>query len=122
MVELCYNFFDKQCDVIKFEKLEMNTDSLYLALSEHDLYVLSDQQGKKSGTLCEVVTVRMNSQPTQQKNSSLVLAALSTRRTIDENLGYSKKYSAEQKWFAFVAKLIAVMAHNQRKSNLAAKV
>ena len=34
MLELCYNFFERFCDVNKFEELEMYTDSLYLALSE----------------------------------------------------------------------------------------
>ena len=36
MLELYYNFFDKFCDVNKFEELEMDTDSLYLALEEED--------------------------------------------------------------------------------------
>ena len=34
MLELYYNFFDRFCEVNKFEELEMDTDSLYLALSE----------------------------------------------------------------------------------------
>ena len=38
MLELYYNFFDKFCDVQKFEELEMDTDSLYLALAHEDLY------------------------------------------------------------------------------------
>ena len=38
MLELYYNFFDKFCDVTKFEELEMNPDSLYLALAEENLY------------------------------------------------------------------------------------
>ena len=38
MLELYYNFFDKLCDVNKFEELEMNKDSLYLALAEEDLH------------------------------------------------------------------------------------
>ena len=33
MLELYYNFFDKFCDVDTFEELEMDTDSLYLALA-----------------------------------------------------------------------------------------
>ena len=36
--ELYYNFFDKYCYVTKFEELEMDTNWLYLAVSEHDLY------------------------------------------------------------------------------------
>ena len=37
MLELYYNFFTKLCDVNKFEELEMDTDSLYLALAEKEL-------------------------------------------------------------------------------------
>ena len=37
MLELCYNFFTRFCDVNKFEELEMDTDSLYLALAEKEL-------------------------------------------------------------------------------------
>ena len=38
LLELYYNFFDKYCDVTKFEELELKTTLLYLALSEHDVY------------------------------------------------------------------------------------
>ena len=38
MLELYYSFFDKYCDVTKFEELEKDTNSLYLALSQNDLY------------------------------------------------------------------------------------
>ena len=37
MLELYYNFFKQYCDSDKFEELEMDTDSLYLALSEKEL-------------------------------------------------------------------------------------
>ena len=37
MMELYYNFFKKFCDTDKYEELEMDTDSLYLALSKEDL-------------------------------------------------------------------------------------
>ena len=37
MLELYYIFFDEFCGVNKFEELEMDTDSLYLALAEEDL-------------------------------------------------------------------------------------
>ena len=36
-LELYYNIFTKLCDVHKFEELEMDTDSLYLALAEKEL-------------------------------------------------------------------------------------
>ena len=38
MLELYSNFFDKYCDITKFEELEMDIDFLYLALSENDFY------------------------------------------------------------------------------------
>ena len=39
MLELYYKFFERFCDVNKFEELEMDTDSfLYLPLSEKELY------------------------------------------------------------------------------------
>ena len=37
MLELYYNFFKNFCDTDKYEELEMETDSLYLALSEENL-------------------------------------------------------------------------------------
>ena len=37
MLELCYNFFDKFCDVNNVDELEMDTDSLYIALVEEKL-------------------------------------------------------------------------------------
>ena len=37
MLELCHNFFKKFCDTQKYEKLETDTDSLHLALSEKKL-------------------------------------------------------------------------------------
>ena len=37
MLELYYNFFQKFCDTDKYEEPEMDTDSIYLALSEENL-------------------------------------------------------------------------------------
>ena len=38
LLELYYNLFERFCDVNKFEELELDTDFLYLALSEKELY------------------------------------------------------------------------------------
>ena len=46
MLELYYNFFERFCDVNKFEELEMDTDSLYLALSEKELYNCIREESK----------------------------------------------------------------------------
>ena len=83
--------------------------------------IVSDQQWKKCGTFCEVETVRMNFLPAQHHFSSFVWAVLSKRSTIEENLAYSKKESAEQKIFVCVGKHTAVVTHNQINSILAAK-
>ena len=37
MLQLYYNYFTRFCDVNKFEELEMDTDSLFLALAEKQL-------------------------------------------------------------------------------------
>ena len=37
MLDFYYNFFKKFCDTDKYEELEMDTDSLHLALSEENL-------------------------------------------------------------------------------------
>ena len=37
MLELYHNFITRFCDVNKFEELEMDTDSLYIALAEKEL-------------------------------------------------------------------------------------
>ena len=38
MLELYYDFFERFCDVNKFDEIEMDTDSMFLALSEQELY------------------------------------------------------------------------------------
>ena len=38
MLELFYKFFVTNCDINMFEKLEMDTDTLYLAIAEEELY------------------------------------------------------------------------------------
>ena len=51
MLELYYNFFERFCDVNKFEELEMDTDSLYLALSEKELYDCIQEESKAEWSL-----------------------------------------------------------------------
>ena len=46
MLQLYYNFFERFCDVNKFEELEMDTDSLYFALSEKELYDCIREESK----------------------------------------------------------------------------
>ena len=46
MLQLYYNFFERFCVVNKFEELEMDTGSLYLALSEKELYDCIREESK----------------------------------------------------------------------------
>ena len=46
MLELHYNFVERFYDVNKFEELERDTDSLYLALSEKELYDCIREESK----------------------------------------------------------------------------
>ena len=46
MLELYYNFFDRCCYVNNFEELKMDTDSLYSALSEKELYDCVREESK----------------------------------------------------------------------------
>ena len=54
MLELNYNFFESFCDVNKFEELEMDTDSLYLALSEKELYDCIREESKTEWGLLKI--------------------------------------------------------------------
>ena len=49
ILELYYNFFERFCDVNKFEELEMDTDSLYLALSEKKCTIAFEKNLKLNG-------------------------------------------------------------------------
>ena len=51
MLELYYNFFERFCDVNKLKELEMDTDSLYLALSEKELYDCIREESKTESSL-----------------------------------------------------------------------
>ena len=46
MLELYYKFFERFCDVNKFEDLEMDSDCLCLALSEKELYDCIREESK----------------------------------------------------------------------------
>ena len=46
MLEPYYNFFERFCDDNNFEEVEMDTDSLYLALSEKEFYDCIREESK----------------------------------------------------------------------------
>ena len=62
MLELFYKFFDKFCDVNKFEELETDTDSLYLALAEKTYMIVSFPASEQNGLKSEARTVETTSE------------------------------------------------------------
>ena len=46
MLKLYYNFFEKFCDTDKYEELEMDTDSLYLALENLEDVILPKKRAE----------------------------------------------------------------------------
>ena len=60
------NFFDTFCDFTKFEELELDTNSLFIALSDHELYDCIPPAMEKKWNTLERETVKMNFKPTQQ--------------------------------------------------------
>ena len=50
MLELYYNFFEKFCDTDKYEQMEMETDSLYLALAGKKCINVYEVRKSKSGS------------------------------------------------------------------------
>ena len=65
LLELYYNFFGKFYDVNKFEELELDTDSLYLALAEGNLFdsIRSEKKVKK----CQRMIVEIHLERIQNK-------------------------------------------------------
>ena len=98
----------------------MDTDSLFLPLSDHDSYDCIQSATKKEWNSFQSGDCTNEFSANSPTGFSLVLAALSIRSTIDENMGYSKKNSAAQNWFVCVAKNIIVTGLNQISSSLAA--
>ena len=57
MLKLCYNFFKKFCHTEKYEELEMDTDYIYLAVSEEnleDIYFPEEEKRMGSNTFARL--------------------------------------------------------------------
>ena len=61
MLELYYNLFTKFCDTDKYEEMEMETDSLYLALAEEKCKNVYEVRKSKSGSCYAAKTAKYRS-------------------------------------------------------------
>ena len=112
MLESYYNFFHKYCDENKFEELEMDTDYLYLALEEDNLYDCMLLEKRAQWKLIRRNDCRDNYIADANQNFFQVNAALVTKSMTNENMDYSKKNFAALKCCACAAKRIAAMIVN----------
>ena len=121
MLELYYNFFKKFCDTDKYEELEMDTDSLYLALSEENLedVILPEKRAEWDQLRSKDCNDNFTANATD--NFSPELAVMSTRNMIRESRVSSKKSLDVQKCCVSVAKHIVVMINRLTSTSLAAK-
>ena len=121
MLELYYNFFKTFCDTDKYEELEMDTNSLYLALTEETLedVILSEKRAEWSQLPSKGCTDNFIANATDIFSPEL--ATMSTGNMIRENWVSSKKSLDVQKCCVPVAKHIVVMISVQRKTSSAAK-
>ena len=97
MLELYYNFFNKFCDTDNYDELEMDTESLYLALSEKNLgdVILPEKRAEWSQLLSKDCTDNFTRM--QLTIFSTELAVMSTRNMIRESRVSSKKRLDVQK-------------------------
>ena len=121
MLELYYNFFKKFCDTDKYEELELDTDSLYLALSEENLkdVVLPKKRYEWDQLRSKDCTDNFTANATA--NFSPEVAVMLTRNMIRESQVSSKKSLDLQKCCVSVAKHIVVMINRLTSTSLAAK-
>ena len=121
MLELYYNFFKKFCDTDKYEELEMDTDSLYLALSEENLedVILPEKRAEWDQLRSKDCNDNFTANATD--NFSPGLAVMSPRNMIKESQVFSKENLDVQKCCISVAKHIVVMINRLTSTSLAAK-
>ena len=120
-LELYYNFFKKFYDTDKYEELEMDTDSLYLALSEENFedVIVPKKRAEWDQLRSKDCTDNFTANATD--NFSPELAVMSTRNKIRESRVSSKKNLDVQKCCVSVAKHIVVMINRLTSTSLAAK-
>ena len=78
-----YNFFKKFCDADKYEELEMDTDSLYLALLEKNSEDIPQNETNVMECVPEITQTCLP--PTQEKTLIAECAATHSKNTLRGN-------------------------------------
>ena len=121
MVKLNYNLFKKFCDTDKYEELEMDTDTLYLALSEENLedVILHEKRAEWDQLSSKDCTDNFTVNATD--NFSPELAVMTTRNIKREKRDNLKKNLDVQKCCACVAKPIVATIETVTSTNSVAR-
>ena len=121
MLELYYNCFKKFRDTDNYEELEMDTDSLYLALSEENLEdaIFPEKRAESDQLRSKYCTDDFTANA--DDIFSPELAVMSTRNMLRESRVSSKKSLDVQKCCASVSKHNVVMIGVLASTSLAAK-
>ena len=121
MLELYYNFFKKFCDTEKYEELEMDTDSLYLALSEENSedIILPEKRNEWESIRSRDCTDSFTANATGNFSQEHVVVL--TRSMIRESRDCLKKNSGEPKCCAGVAKPIVATVARVTSTNSVAR-
>ena len=121
MLELYYNFFYEFCENDKYEEMEMDTDSLYLALAETNLYDCIQEDKKEVWEFLRSEDCNDNFVADYSGNF-FPRAVKSTRNTTRENRVFSRRNSGVQKCCVSVARPIVAMMPSRTSIISAAKV
>ena len=125
MLDFYYNFDRKFCDTDKYEELELDTDSLYLALSKQKLedVILPEKRAEWDQLRSKDCTDNFTANATD--NFSAELAVMSTRKhqvhMIRDSRDYLKKGLDVQKCCACVGKPIVATIERVTSKNLVAR-
>ena len=120
MLELYYNFFKNFSDTDKYEELEMDTESLYLAVSEENLEdaILPEKRVEWDQLRSKDCTDVFTPNPTD--NLSPELAVMSTRNRMREP-GLIKEEFICAEMLCFCSKTYCVMMSVVTSTSLSAK-
>ena len=108
MLELYFNFFTKIRDTDKYEEMEMDTDSLYLAIAERHLHDCIRGEKIKSGNCCVARTVMIRSLQTLAAFLFFECFVLNTENMTKQSLDCSRLIINALKCCVYVAKHTAV--------------
>ena len=121
MLELYYNFFQRFCDVNQFEELEMNTDSLYLALSQKEMYDCIREASKTEWGLMRTEDCKNDFTANATTNFFSRTCCTKHLKHDKRELVFSKRSFVVRKCCVYAAKPILVMTPIPTNTNSAAK-